>query len=85
MRYAHSFATVSDPENVRVSAGSEPSAGASAVQKTGTDTPKNENDPISVVLAGSNVVQSYPIDSEPPEVSATVFVTAHDTLIAGHH
>lgn len=77
--HGHSFATVSAPENVRVS------PGASAAQKTGADTPKNENEPISVVLAGLNVSQEKSASSSPPETSVTVFVTEHDTLIAGHH
>src|SRR5271156_4134842 len=84
-RYGNSFATVSAPENVRVSAGTVPRRGAKPEQNTGIATPKNEKLPISTVLAGSNVVQSYSIESEPPELSATVFVTAHETLIAGHH
>ena len=83
--HTHSFATVSAPENVRVSAGTDPLAGARPEQNTGTVTPKNEKLPISTVLAGSNVVPSYSIESVPPDSSVTVFDTAHDTLIAGHH
>ncbi len=55
---AEAVETEAAKEKVRVSEGTEPLRGASPAQKTGTETQKNENAPISVVLDGSNVVQS---------------------------